>query len=134
MKGYRDFDFHPVNYPIPEGHKFISTLHKKGLHWIPMVDAAIYIPNPENPADAYVNNIPKLLFLFIDSCKGTKHTREETRQMYFSEIRMVAFILGPYGQDIPCSPIFQLQVPKNGGRLNWKNFSTRFHTTGYGLI
>ncbi|KKZ66865.1 alpha-glucosidase [[Emmonsia] crescens] len=53
MKGYRDFDFHPVNYPIPEGQKFISTLHKKGLHWIPMVDAAIYIPNPENPADAY---------------------------------------------------------------------------------
>ncbi|OJD21301.1 hypothetical protein ACJ73_07359 [Blastomyces percursus] len=53
MKGYRDFEFHPDNYPIPEGQKFVSTLHQKGLHWIPMVDAAIYIPNPENPADVY---------------------------------------------------------------------------------
>ncbi|KLJ06112.1 alpha-glucosidase [Blastomyces silverae] len=53
MKGYRDFEFDPDNYPIPEGQKFVSALHEKGLHWIPMVDAAIYIPNPENPADAY---------------------------------------------------------------------------------
>ncbi|PGH01895.1 alpha-glucosidase [Blastomyces parvus] len=53
MKGYRDFEFHPDNYPIPEGQKFVSMLHQKGLHWIPIVDAAIYIPNPENPADAY---------------------------------------------------------------------------------
>ncbi|EGC47734.1 alpha-glucosidase [Histoplasma capsulatum var. duboisii H88] len=53
MKGYRDFEFHPENYPIPQGQKFVSTLHQKGLHWIPIVDAAIYIPNPENCSDAY---------------------------------------------------------------------------------
>ncbi|KAL2369273.1 hypothetical protein BDBG_17409 [Blastomyces gilchristii SLH14081] len=38
--GYRDFEFDPNNYPIPEGQKFVSTLHQKDLHWIPMVDAA----------------------------------------------------------------------------------------------
>ncbi|PGH18398.1 hypothetical protein AJ79_00466 [Helicocarpus griseus UAMH5409] len=53
MRGYRDFTFDAVNYPIEEGKKFLSGLHEKGLHWIPMVDAAIYIPNPEDPSDAY---------------------------------------------------------------------------------
>ncbi|KAK2805001.1 hypothetical protein FQN51_001095 [Onygenales sp. PD_10] len=53
MKKYRDFDLDPVAFPESEGQKFLEELHDKGLHWIPMVDAAIYIPNPDDPTDTY---------------------------------------------------------------------------------
>ena len=31
----------------------MKTLHDKGLHFVPIVDSAIYIPNPDNASDAY---------------------------------------------------------------------------------
>ncbi|KAK4451594.1 alpha-glucosidase [Podospora aff. communis PSN243] len=53
MKSYRDFEHDPKTYGYEEGAEFLSRLHKSGQHYVPIVDSAIYAPNPENPADAY---------------------------------------------------------------------------------
>ncbi|KAK5084792.1 hypothetical protein LTR05_005871 [Lithohypha guttulata] len=53
MKGYRDFENDPIRFPYADGARFLSKLHKNGQHYVPIVDAAIYIPNPENVSDAY---------------------------------------------------------------------------------
>lgn len=53
MKGYRDFENDPVRFSYKEGAEFLSKLHDNGQHWVPIVDSAIYAPNPENVSDAY---------------------------------------------------------------------------------
>ena len=53
MKQYRDFDNDPVRFPYDEGQPFLQRLHDSGRHYIPIVDAAIYHPNPNNASDAY---------------------------------------------------------------------------------
>ena len=53
MKGYRDFYNDPVRFSYKEGKEFLDRLHKNGQHYVPIVDAAIYHPNPENISDAY---------------------------------------------------------------------------------
>lgn len=53
MAQYRDFDNNPVTFPYNEGEKFLSGLHANGQHYIPIIDSAIYIPNPDNESDAY---------------------------------------------------------------------------------
>ncbi|OQD65803.1 hypothetical protein PENPOL_c005G10589 [Penicillium polonicum] len=53
MYGYRDFDNDQHRYPYSEGEKFIDKLHISGRHYVPIIDAAIYIPNPKNASDAY---------------------------------------------------------------------------------
>jgi len=53
MKEYRDFTTDPVAFPVPKGQEFLQKLHESGRHYIPIVDSAIYIPNPENASDAY---------------------------------------------------------------------------------
>ncbi|KXX75580.1 Alpha-glucosidase [Madurella mycetomatis] len=53
MKKYRNFENDPVQYSYDEGAEFLAKLHTNHQHWIPIVDAAIYAPNPENPDDAY---------------------------------------------------------------------------------
>lgn len=52
MKSYRDFENDPVRFSYSEGEKFLGQLHENGQHWVPIVDSAIYIPNPENASDA----------------------------------------------------------------------------------
>lgn len=52
MHGYRNFDNDENRYPYREGQEFLERLHKGGRHYIPMVDAALYISNPENASDA----------------------------------------------------------------------------------
>lgn len=52
MHGYRDFDNDQNRYPYDEGEEFLSRLHESGRNYVPMVDAALYIPNPENASDA----------------------------------------------------------------------------------
>jgi alpha-glucosidase len=52
MKLYRDFTNDPETHPYSEGEEFMEKLNSGGRHWIPIVDAAIYIPNPDDPADA----------------------------------------------------------------------------------
>ncbi|KAL8673053.1 MAG: hypothetical protein Q9168_002515 [Polycauliona sp. 1 TL-2023] len=53
MNQYRDFenDLHTFDYG--EAETFLSNLHTSGRHYVPIIDAAIYIPNPQNESDAY---------------------------------------------------------------------------------
>ena len=53
MKMYRDFDNDPVRFPYDEGQDFLKRLHDGGRHYIPIIDAAIYHPDPNNETDAY---------------------------------------------------------------------------------
>ena len=53
MQNYRDFDNDPIRYNYSEGAKFLDKLHANNQHYVPIVDAAIYIPNANNDSDAY---------------------------------------------------------------------------------
>ncbi|KAH6853911.1 glycoside hydrolase family 31 protein [Chaetomium sp. MPI-CAGE-AT-0009] len=53
MRQYRDFENDPVRFSYDEGAEFLAKLHANDQHYIPIVDSAIYAPNPENPSDAY---------------------------------------------------------------------------------
>jgi len=53
MNQYRDFTNDQNTYSPALGKQFLSTLHAAGQHYIPIVDAAIYVPNPNNASDAY---------------------------------------------------------------------------------
>lgn len=52
MHGYRDFDNDANRYSYEEGAVLLDKLHKSGIHYIPIVDSALYIPNPNNASDA----------------------------------------------------------------------------------
>lgn len=52
MHGYRDFDNDKYRYPYSEGEVFLDKLHSSGRHYVPIIDSAIYIPNPHNDSDA----------------------------------------------------------------------------------
>ncbi|KAL4891029.1 glycosyl hydrolases family 31-domain-containing protein [Aspergillus ambiguus] len=53
MHGYRNFDNDQNRYSYSEGNKFLDKLHDGGRRWVPIVDGALYIPNPENASDSY---------------------------------------------------------------------------------
>lgn len=53
MRGYRDFENDQTRFPYDEGADFLHRLHDSGRHYIPIIDAAIYAPNPDNESDAY---------------------------------------------------------------------------------
>ncbi|OQD81138.1 hypothetical protein PENANT_c029G01722 [Penicillium antarcticum] len=53
MHGYRDFENDKDRYSYSEGEEFLDKLHKSGRHYVPIIDSAIYIPNPNNKSDAY---------------------------------------------------------------------------------
>jgi alpha-glucosidase len=53
MNQYRDFENDQNTFPYAEGKEFLSKLHANNQHYIPIVDSAVYIPNPENASDAY---------------------------------------------------------------------------------
>ncbi|KAL8776022.1 MAG: hypothetical protein Q9213_008408 [Squamulea squamosa] len=53
MNQYRDFENDLVTFDYGEGETFLSNLHASGRHYIPIIDSAIYIPNPQNASDAY---------------------------------------------------------------------------------
>ena len=53
MKTYRDFDNDPIRFGYSEGEQFLSALHASGRHYIPIIDSAIYVPNPNNASDNY---------------------------------------------------------------------------------
>lgn len=52
MRGYRDFDNEETNWSYEEGEKFLDNLHQSGRSFVPLVDSALYIPNPDNSSDA----------------------------------------------------------------------------------
>lgn len=53
MNQYRDFENDQNTFPYGEGAQFLSQLHANGQHYVPIVDSAVYNPNPENASDAY---------------------------------------------------------------------------------
>ncbi|KAL1838138.1 hypothetical protein VTJ49DRAFT_2989 [Mycothermus thermophilus] len=53
MKKYRNFENDPENFSYEEGARFLERLRENHQHYVPIVDSAIYAPNPENPDDAY---------------------------------------------------------------------------------
>ena len=53
MNQYRDFDNDPIRFNYSEGETFLSGLHAGGRHYIPIIDSAIYVPDPNNASDAY---------------------------------------------------------------------------------
>jgi alpha-glucosidase len=53
MNEYRDFTNDPHTFPVSEGQTFLAGIHANNQHYIPIVDSAIYIPNPTNESDAY---------------------------------------------------------------------------------
>lgn len=53
MDQYRDFTLDPVTFPPSGVAEFFDWLHGNNQHFVPIVDAAIYIPNPQNASDAY---------------------------------------------------------------------------------
>jgi len=53
MKQYRDFENDDNTFPYKEGQRFLSELHETYQHYVPIIDSAIYVPNPANASDAY---------------------------------------------------------------------------------
>lgn len=53
MDGYKDFTNDPHRYPLDKFQDFISKIHDNNQHYIPMFDAGIYVPNPNNASDIY---------------------------------------------------------------------------------
>ncbi|KAI0102636.1 glycoside hydrolase family 31 protein [Nemania sp. FL0031] len=53
MKAYRDFENDPDRYPYDKGAEFLADLHQKNQHYIPIIDAGVYVPIPGNETDAY---------------------------------------------------------------------------------
>ncbi|KAF3922008.1 Alpha-glucosidase [Dactylellina cionopaga] len=53
MDQYRDWTVDENTHPQVEFKTWLDALHKQHLHWVPIVDAAIYIPNPSNGSESY---------------------------------------------------------------------------------
>lgn len=53
MNQFRDFSTDSISYPVPEFAAFLEKLHTQNQHYVPIVDAAIYVPDPSNSSDAY---------------------------------------------------------------------------------
>lgn len=53
MNQYRDFENDKKNFGYKEGAKFLAKLHGENRHYVPIIDSAIYAPNPDDANDAY---------------------------------------------------------------------------------
>jgi alpha-glucosidase len=53
MNQYRNWENDQRTFGYKEGTEFLSNLHRNHQHYVPIVDSAIYAPNPENASDTY---------------------------------------------------------------------------------
>ncbi|KAL2882880.1 hypothetical protein SGCOL_001570 [Colletotrichum sp. CLE4] len=53
MNQYRDFEDDQNSWSYDDAARVLGNLHNNGQHFVPIVDSAIYAPNPENASDAY---------------------------------------------------------------------------------
>lgn len=51
MDNYKDYTNNPTSWGFTEGAAFLSKIHEDGHHYVPIVDAAIYHPFPNNTSD-----------------------------------------------------------------------------------
>ncbi|KAK6455633.1 Glucoamylase 1 precursor [Scheffersomyces xylosifermentans] len=51
MDSYKDFTNDPHRYPTDKYQDFLDELHNNSQHYVPIFDAAIYVPNPNNATD-----------------------------------------------------------------------------------
>ncbi|KAF2770213.1 putative alpha-glucosidase [Teratosphaeria nubilosa] len=77
MKQYRDFENDPNTFPYLEGQAFLELLHASGQHYVPIVDSAIYIPNPANASDNYTTyTTGHELDVFLKNPDGSEYIGE----------------------------------------------------------
>lgn len=53
MNRYRNFENDENSFGYEEGAKFISKIHGENRHYIPIIDSAIYFPDPNDDNDVY---------------------------------------------------------------------------------
>jgi alpha-glucosidase len=53
MDQYRDFTVDPKQFSLSDAKSFFAKLHNDSQHFVPIIDSAIYIPNPETEQEAY---------------------------------------------------------------------------------
>ncbi|KAI1087276.1 glycoside hydrolase family 31 protein [Rostrohypoxylon terebratum] len=53
MNAYRDFENDENRFGYAEGAKFLQRIHEQNMHYVPIIDSAIYAPDPTNASDAY---------------------------------------------------------------------------------
>ncbi|KAL0935019.1 alpha-glucosidase [Colletotrichum truncatum] len=53
MNQYRDFENDQNSWSYEDGERFINKIHQNGQHFVPIVDSAIYSPDPKKDDDAY---------------------------------------------------------------------------------
>lgn len=74
MFQYRDFTNDPNTFSYSEGEAFLAELHANGQHYVPIVDSAVYIPNPNNATDAYpIYNAGHDMNAFIKNPDGSEY-------------------------------------------------------------
>ena len=82
MNQYRDFDNDAIRFNYSVGETFLNALHASGRHYVPIIDSAIYVPNPNNASDGYACYFFKSptirILIFID----IQHTTVEMRQVH----------------------------------------------------
>jgi alpha-glucosidase len=49
---YRDWTLDPISFTPAKFAQFLEAIHSNSQHWVPIHDAAIYHPNPNNASDA----------------------------------------------------------------------------------
>lgn len=62
MNQYRDFDNDAIRFNYSVGEQFLNSLHASGRHYVPIIDSAIYVPNPNNASDTYATRSESLKF------------------------------------------------------------------------
>ena len=108
-----DFQNDPIRFGYDEGRGFISNLTANGQHYIPIVDSAIYVPNPENASDAYV---PLRESVSLLTPLVTLSSTMETVPTLSCSILMDRYILETFGLDIQYFQTgFRGVAPMSGG-------------------
>ncbi len=80
MNQYRDFDNDAIRFNYSVGQQFLSSLHASGRHYVPIIDSAIYVPNPNNASDAYACLINNFFIQKLTFCIGMRLTTVGTPQ------------------------------------------------------
>lgn len=109
MDSYRDFTFHPFNYPVDKVKSFVQDLHARHQHYVLIVDPAIKVEDNYMP---YVTGMSK--GLFIRQADGSVFHGKVwpgcvgrfTLQLIFCSIL-----------EFPCFLTFSIPTRKNGGRF-----------------